>query len=84
MYAHYLITLIDDYTRYGHVYLIFHKSKAVGCFKRYTSLVENQLERTVKVFAIKEWLSSNFEMTNMAEPAYMFGIKIKRDCPRDS
>ena len=40
--AHYFITFIDDFTRYGHVYLISHKSKALECFKR-CRLVENQL-----------------------------------------
>jgi hypothetical protein len=37
----YFITFIDDFTRYGHVYLISHKSEALDCFRRYVSLVEN-------------------------------------------
>ena len=40
----YFITFIDDYTRYGHVYLISHESKALDCFRRYMRLVENQLD----------------------------------------
>ena len=46
--AHYFITFIDDFTRYDHVYLIFHKSKALECFKRYSRLVENQLNVNIK------------------------------------
>ena len=46
--AHYFITLIDDFTRYGHVYLISHKFEALECFKRYSRLVENQLNMNIK------------------------------------
>jgi len=35
------ITFIDDYTRYGLVYLISDKSKALSWFKNYMNLVEN-------------------------------------------
>lgn len=31
--AYYFITFIDDYSRYGFVYLISHKSEALDCFK---------------------------------------------------
>ena len=41
--AHYIITSIDDFTKYGCVYLISHKSEELECFKRYNRLVENQL-----------------------------------------
>ena len=46
--AHYFITSIDDFTRYDYVYLISHKSKALKCFKRYSRLVENQLNVNIK------------------------------------
>ena len=46
--AHYFNTFIDDFTGYGHVYLISHKSKALECFKRYNRLVENQLNVNIK------------------------------------
>ena len=32
--ASYFITLIDDYSCFGHVYLISHKSEALDCFKK--------------------------------------------------
>jgi len=40
--ATYFIIFIDDYTRYDHIFLIFQKSEALDCFRRYLSLVENQ------------------------------------------
>ena len=46
--AHYFITFIDAFTRYGHVYLISHKFEALECFKRYSRLVENQLNVNIK------------------------------------
>ena len=39
--ASYFITFIDDFNRFGHVYLISHKSEAMSCFKKYVSLKEN-------------------------------------------
>ena len=32
--AWYFITFIDDYSRYGYVYLISHKSEALECFRK--------------------------------------------------
>ena len=48
----YFITFIDDYTLYGHIYLISHKFKALDCFKRYLSEVENQVDKKVKALKI--------------------------------
>ena len=39
--AYYFITFIDDYSRYGLVYLISHKSEALSCFKNFMNMVEN-------------------------------------------
>ena len=33
--AVYFITFIDDFTRYGYVFLISHKSEALDCFKKF-------------------------------------------------
>ena len=33
--ASYFLTLIDDYLRYGYVYLISHRHEALDCFKRF-------------------------------------------------
>ena len=46
--ALYFITFIDDFTRYGHVYLISHKLEVSDCFIRYINLVENRLDKNIK------------------------------------
>ncbi|KAG5524057.1 hypothetical protein RHGRI_030902 [Rhododendron griersonianum] len=60
----YFITFIDDYSRYGYVYLISHKSEALDCFIRFVKEVENQKERTLKVLRTdcgREYLSEQFK-----------------------
>ena len=44
----YFITFIDDYSRYGYVYLLKHKSEALKKFKNYKTEVEKQLGRPIK------------------------------------
>ena len=46
--ANYFITFIDDFTRFGHVYLTSHKTEALDCFTQFTRLVENQLSPEIK------------------------------------
>ena len=46
--AQYFITFIDDFTRFGPVYLISHRSEELDCFQRYSTLVENQLNTKIK------------------------------------
>ena len=56
----YFITFINDYSYFGHVYLISHKSKALNCFISYLNLVENQLDKMIKVLRMncgREYLS---------------------------
>ena len=62
--ASYFITFIDDYSHYGHVYLISHKYEALDCFIKYLNEVENQLDKKVKVLRTdrgKEYLSDQFK-----------------------
>ena len=56
----YFITFIDDFTRYGHVYRISHKSKALDCFIRCINLVENQLDKRLKT--LKNIYQSNLRI----------------------
>ncbi|KAL0462820.1 UNVERIFIED_CONTAM: Retrovirus-related Pol polyprotein from transposon RE2 [Sesamum latifolium] len=44
----YFITLIDDHSRYGYVYLMRYKSEAFGRFKEYRLEVENQTYHKIK------------------------------------
>ena len=61
--AFYFIMFIDDFIRYGHVYLVSHKSEALDCFRRFVNLVENQMERTIKTLRTdrrREYLFEQF------------------------
>ena len=44
----YFISFIDDYSRYGHVYLIQNKSDSFEKFKEYKAKVENESCKTIK------------------------------------
>ena len=50
--ALYFIKFIDDYTRFGFVYLISHKSKALSGFNTYRIFVKNELDRKMKALRI--------------------------------
>ncbi|KAH9618858.1 hypothetical protein KSS87_009464, partial [Heliosperma pusillum] len=62
--ATYFLTFIDDYSRFGYVYLLSHRYEALDTFKRFVTEVENQLERKVKTLRTdrgREYLSDMFE-----------------------
>ncbi|RVW88102.1 Retrovirus-related Pol polyprotein from transposon TNT 1-94 [Vitis vinifera] len=44
----YFITFIDDYSRYGYLYLIHEKSQSLNVFKNFKAKVENQLSKKIK------------------------------------
>ena len=44
----YIITFTDDYSRYGYVYLIKKKSKALDKFKEFQVVSKKQLGRHIK------------------------------------
>ena len=46
----YFISFIDDYSRYGYLYLMEHKSEAFKKFKEYKAKVENILNKKIKIF----------------------------------
>ena len=41
-------TFIDDYSRYGYLYLIYEKSQSLEMFKTFKVEVENQLNKRIK------------------------------------
>ncbi|TYK13967.1 gag/pol protein [Cucumis melo var. makuwa] len=45
----YFISFIDDYSRYGYLYLMEHKSEALEKFKEYKAEVENLLSKKIKI-----------------------------------
>jgi Integrase core domain len=61
----YFITFTDDYSRYGYVYLMRHKSESFEKFKEFRTEVENQLNKSIKVLRLDregEYLSYEFTM----------------------
>ena len=62
--SRYFITFIDDYSRYVTVYFLKTKDEAYEKFVEYVSLVENQLDLTVKKFRSDgggEYISNEFK-----------------------
>ncbi|KAJ9543955.1 hypothetical protein OSB04_023662 [Centaurea solstitialis] len=60
----YFITFTDDFSRYGYVYLMRHKSKSFERFKEFQNEVQNQLGRKIKFLRSDrggEYLSDEFD-----------------------
>ena len=59
----YFITFTDDHSRYGHVFLMKHKSEAFEKFKEFRSEVEKQSGKSIKILRSDrggEYLSHEF------------------------
>ena len=59
----YFITFIDDYSRFGYVYLMKYKSEAFEKFKEFRNEVEKQLGKSIKTLRSDrggEYLSHEF------------------------
>ena len=59
----YVLTLTDDLSRYGYVYLMKHKSETFEKFKEFQNEVENQRDRKIKFLRSDrggEYLSHEF------------------------
>jgi hypothetical protein len=48
--SRYFVIFTDDFSRYGYVYLMRHKSESFEKFKEFKTEVENQLGKKIKVF----------------------------------
>ena len=60
----YFITFIDDFSRYGYVYLIKYKSEALEKFKEFRNEVEKQLGKSIKMLRSDrggEYLNQEFQ-----------------------
>ena len=44
----FFVTFTDDFSRYGYIYLMKHKSKTFDKFKEFQKEVKNQLDKTIK------------------------------------
>ncbi|GKB64791.1 retrotransposon protein, putative, ty1-copia subclass [Tanacetum coccineum] len=61
--ASYFVTFIDDFSRYGYVYLLKHKHEVLETFKVFQKEVENQLRKTIKSLCYDrggEYISQEF------------------------
>ena len=59
----YFVTFTDDFSRYGYVFLMRHKSETFDKFKEFKNEVENQLNKKIKVLRSDrggEYLSTEF------------------------
>ena len=60
----YFITFIDDYSRYGYIYLMKYKSETFEKFKEFRTEVEKQLGKSIKTLRSDrggEYLSQEFQ-----------------------
>ena len=60
----YFVTFIDDYSRYGYIYLLHRKFEAFKKFKKFLTEAEKQLDKNIKLFWSDrgdEYLSSDFD-----------------------
>ncbi|KAL4285263.1 hypothetical protein GQ457_16G020000 [Hibiscus cannabinus] len=60
----YFITFTDDFSRYGYIYLMRHKSEALEKFKEFKNEVQNQHEKSIKALRSDrggEYLSQDFD-----------------------
>ncbi|KAJ9552498.1 hypothetical protein OSB04_016543 [Centaurea solstitialis] len=60
----YFITFTDDFSRYGYVYLMRHKSESFERFKEFQNEVQNQLDKRIKFLRSDrggEYLSDEFD-----------------------
>jgi len=60
----YFITFTDDYSRFGHIYLMRQKSETFEKFKEFKALVEKQLDKQIKTLRSDrggEYLLGEFE-----------------------
>ena len=60
----YFVTFIDDYSRYGYVYLMQRKSETFGKFKKFLAEAEKQLGKSLKTLRSDrggEYLDNEFE-----------------------
>ena len=60
----YFITFTDEFSRYGYIYLMRHKSESFEKFKLFKNEVQNQLGKNIKTLRSDrggEYLSQNFD-----------------------
>ena len=77
-YKHYFV-FIDDHTRYTWFYPLRRKSNFFECFLKFQNLVENQLERQIKIFQSDG--GSEFQSIKFQNHLSKCGILQRVSCP---
>lgn len=60
----YFITIINDFMCFGLIYLISHKYEVLDCYMKFLDMVENWLDKTIKVLRKnrgREYLCEQFK-----------------------
>ncbi len=65
---HYFLTLTDDLSRYGYIYLMKHKSETVEKFKEFQSEVENHRNKNKSFYDM---------IAEVKYLSYEFGLQLK-------
>lgn len=75
----YYALFIDDFSRFSWIYPLKKKSRFLDCFLRFQRLVENQLDRKIKIFQCDGGgeFSSNVFLTHL----HTCGIELHVSCP---
>uniref|UniRef100_A0A5K0ZQ04 Integrase catalytic domain-containing protein n=1 Tax=Nymphaea colorata TaxID=210225 RepID=A0A5K0ZQ04_9MAGN len=76
----YFITFIDDFSRFGYIYLIKYKSEALEKFKEYKYEVERQLGKNIKV--IRSDRGGEYTSNEFLEHCKDLEINSQRTMPR--
>ncbi|GJW72894.1 retrotransposon protein, putative, ty1-copia subclass [Tanacetum coccineum] len=83
--AIYFITFMDDYSRYGYVYILKHKHEVFETFKVFKNEVENQLGKTIKALRSDrggEYISQEFkDYLKACEIVWGCEALVKQDTP---
>lgn len=71
----YILSFIDDHTRYNHVYLLASKDETIRCFTQYKSLIERQTGR--KIGKLKSNRGGEYSSTEFLTMLQRDGIEIE-------
>lgn len=75
----YYALFIDDYSRFSWIYPLKKKSGFLECFLRFQKLVENQLDRKIKIFQCDG--GGEFNSNSFLNHLHTCGIELHVSCP---
>lgn len=75
----YVLTLIDDYSRYTEIYFLHNKSEAIDKIREYVAMVENKFNTKPKIFRSDR--GGEFTGNEFKQFMYGMGIKLQYTAP---